>query len=237
VEPVGRKAYWSSIDRVGGVVMNAGYRKRMTTVRSMIRVRTEVIEKPEVWVLRETICGTGRMDAYFNCIEMVEDASDRMMRWVIGWQKTGAASQRSQASSSAVIWQNTVTRFFLPNWATTWQLKLTINKCQHIYISLFRTAVLPKFSLSGNTSSSCSLCRDFGIIIDSSLSFIEHINSIDAEAHMWASQILRCFLSRDPLILIRAFNVYVQRIVEYCSPVWSLTAVRQINKLNRCRGG
>jgi len=44
VEPVGRKAYWSSIDRVGVAVMNAGYRKRLTTVSSMIRVRTDVIE-------------------------------------------------------------------------------------------------------------------------------------------------------------------------------------------------
>jgi len=46
---------------------------------------------------------------------------------------------------------------------------------------------------------------------------------------MSASQILRCILSRDPLILIRAFNVHVRPIVEYCSPVWSPTAVGQIN--------
>jgi len=52
-----------------------------------------------------------------------------------------------------------------------------------------------------------------------------------AKAHMRASQILRCFLSRDPLILIRAFNVYDRPIVEYCSLVWSPTAVRQINKI------
>ena len=52
-----------------------------------------------------------------------------------------------------------------------------------------------------------------------------------AKAHLRASQILRCFLSRDPLILIRAFNVYVRPIVEYCSPVWSPTAVGQINKI------
>jgi len=60
VEPVGRKAYWSSIDRVGGAGMNAGYRKRLTTVRSMIRVRTEVIEMGQMseWVFGEAIFGT-----------------------------------------------------------------------------------------------------------------------------------------------------------------------------------
>jgi len=79
---VGRKAYWSSIDRVGWAVMNAGYRKRLTTVRFMIRVRTDVIEmgwKSE-WVMGEVMFGTGRMDACFHCIGMVEDASDKLMR-------------------------------------------------------------------------------------------------------------------------------------------------------------
>jgi len=38
----------------------------------------------------------------------------------------------------------------ITSWVTTWQLKLAINKCQHIHISLAGTAVLPKFSLNGN---------------------------------------------------------------------------------------
>jgi len=117
------------------------------------------------------------------------------------------------------------------SWATTWQLKLAISKCQHIHIRLSRIAVFPKFSLNDNILSSYSSCRDLGIIIDYRLSFIEHINSMAAKAHMSASQILRCFLSRDPLILIRAFNIFVRPIVEYCSPVWSPTAAGQINKI------
>jgi len=83
----------------------------------------------------------------------------------------------------------------IKSWATIWQLKLAINKCQHIHISLSRTAVLPKFSLNGNIISSCSPCRDLGIIIDSRLSFIDHINSMVAKAHMRASQILVVFLA------------------------------------------
>jgi len=46
-----------------------------------------------------------------------------------------------------------------------------------------------------------------------------------------ASQILCCVLSRDPLILIWAFKVYVRPILEYCSPVWLPTTVGQINKI------
>jgi len=47
------------------------------------------------------------------------------------------------------------------------------------------------------------------------------------------SQILRCFLSRDSLILIRAFNVYVRPIVQFCSPACGrlLLYIGQINKI------
>ena len=100
----------------------------------------------------------------------------------------------------------------------------------HAY-GLSRSTVLPHFSLHNNLLASCSSCRDLGVIVDSRLSFMEHINSIVAKAHLRASQILRCFLSRDPLILIKAFNVYVRPLVEYCSSVWSPTGVGSINKI------
>ena len=70
-----------------------------------------------------------------------------------------------------------------------------------------------------------------------STSFVEHINSIVAKAHLRANQILRCFLSRDPFILIEAFNVYVWPLVEYCSPVWSPTAIGSIKKSNPSKDG
>jgi len=43
-------------------------------------------------------------------------------------------------------------------------------------------------------------------------------------------------LSRDPYILITAFNVYVRPQVEYCSSVWSLIGIghtKNIESVNR----
>lgn len=125
--------------------------------------------------------------------------------------------------------QNSINQ--IADWASIWQLKLSIDKCQHVHIGLSRSTVLPHFSLHNNILTSCTSCRDLGVIVDSRLSFVEHINSIVAKAHLRASQILRCFLSRDPFILIKAFNVYVRPLVEYCSPVWSPTAIGNINKI------
>ena len=44
MEPVGRKANWSDNVNVGGGDKKAGYMNRCTTVRSMTRVKTGVME-------------------------------------------------------------------------------------------------------------------------------------------------------------------------------------------------
>jgi len=74
-------------------------------------------------------------------------------------------------------------------------------------------------------------CIDLGVYMDSALSFSSHINYIVTKAKQRASQILRCFHSRDRDILGKAFTVYVRPIVEYCSPVSSHCTVTDINKI------
>ena len=57
--------------------------------------------------------------------------------------------------------------------------------------------------------------RDLGVIVDS------HISYIVAKANSRASLIHKCFVSRNPEILLRAFKVYVRPLVEYATCVWS----------------
>jgi len=62
--------------------------------------------------------------------------------------------------------------------------------------------------------------KDLGILIDSSLKFNSHIDSIVAKAHLRAGLIHnKCFVSKHPALLTRAFKVYVRPIVEYASCV------------------
>ena len=54
------------------------------------------------------------------------------------------------------------------------------------------------------------------------LQFTEHINCIVGKAHSLPYLILFVnVLSRNPLLLIRAFNTYVRPLPENASPVWS----------------
>ena len=74
-------------------------------------------------------------------------------------------------------------------------------------------------------------CTDLGVCINSVLSFSEHINNVVVKAKQRTSLLLRSFLSKDPMLLTKAFTVYVRPMLEYCSPVWSPCHIGNINKL------
>ena len=78
-----------------------------------------------------------------------------------------------------------------------------------------------------------SSCNDLGICIDSELRFKGHINNIVTKAHQRAALIKRCFRSRDPKHLFRAFTVYVRPLLEYNSPVWSPCYASYVNLIEK----
>jgi len=62
---------------------------------------------------------------------------------------------------------------------------------------------------------------DLGVTMDSKLRFDTHILTMVHKAHIRTALLRRCFRSRDQNLLFRAFTVYVQPLLEYCSPVWN----------------
>ena len=77
---------------------------------------------------------------------------------------------------------------------------------------------------------------DLGIILTSNLSFSKQIDKVCSKARCRAAMILKCFQSRDALLLFRAFIVYVRPILEYCCNVWSpykLCDIRKIESVQR----
>ena len=78
-----------------------------------------------------------------------------------------------------------------------------------------------------------STSRGLGIVIAQSLSPSTHISEITAKAHQRANCILRCFVSNDINLLLRAFIVHVRPIVEYCSLVWSPSLKKDIELIEK----
>ena len=67
------------------------------------------------------------------------------------------------------------------------------------------------------------------------MNFNCHISAIGHKAHVRASLILRSFVTRDPVVLTKAFVTYVRPILEYCTSVWSPHTVSNINKIESCK--
>ena len=58
-----------------------------------------------------------------------------------------------------------------------------------------------------------------------------HIDGIVAKAHQRANTILRCFVTRDPQLLTRAYIAYVRPILEHDCVTWSPHLKQDIEKI------
>ena len=72
---------------------------------------------------------------------------------------------------------------------------------------------------------------DLGVMYDNHLSFVPHINKTVNKASQCANQIIRCFTTRDPLVLIKAFNTFVRPLLECATVVWSPSAKTCVRKI------
>ena len=88
-------------------------------------------------------------------------------------------------------------------------------------------------SPSGSVLPTVKTCRDFGVLISNDLSPSVHIDTVVAKAHQRANAILRCFVSRDARLLIRALTVYVRPILEFNCVAWSSHTKQDIEKVEK----
>lgn len=65
--------------------------------------------------------------------------------------------------------------------------------------------------------------KDLGIVIDSKLSFTNHINKILKQVCYTAYQLLKILKTHDLDNLIFAYNTYIRPIPEYSTGIWIKT--------------
>ena len=105
------------------------------------------------------------------------------------------------------------------DWATNLGLSFSYNKCQLLQIGYIDLSVI--YKLGSHTIYSSDSVNDLGVTIHSSLKPSARCINIANKANARSKLILKCFHSRSPSNLIRAFKTYVRPIVEYASPVWN----------------
>lgn len=125
---------------------------------------------------------------------------------------------------------NTLNNFV--TWSKAWQLTIAFNKC---YVLSCGNTKIPNiaYKLHDTNLEAVKEIRDIGVIITSDLKFSKHCSFIAGKAYSRACLILRSFSSKNPVLLMNAFIVYVRPIVESATPVWSPYMIKDIRAIER----
>jgi len=121
----------------------------------------------------------------------------------------------------------------LVDWAGTWQLSLSIKKCQAMHIARknHTTASNATYYIDSAPLPNCDCVLDLGVVVDRKLTFSDHISRLSHKAIVRSKLIRKCFTSKNTETLVKAFKVYVLPILEYSSQIWSPHLRKDINIL------
>jgi hypothetical protein len=90
---------------------------------------------------------------------------------------------------------------------------------------------VPTYRLGSFSLPVVTQCTDLGVSYDNHLSFSSHIKRIITKAASRAKCILKCFVTRDSVLLTRAFCTFVRPILEFSSIIWSPYYKNEIVKI------
>jgi len=96
--------------------------------------------------------------------------------------------------------------------ASKWQLQRSFCS-QMFHIKLGKPKCDVALNIDSNILPVVQTCHDLGVAVCSDLTPAVHIDQIVANAHQRANNILRCFVSRDPQSLSKAFITYVRPLL------------------------
>jgi hypothetical protein len=122
----------------------------------------------------------------------------------------------------------------LGQWCRDWQLNLAPTKscCLKIKRKCNASSDGAKpYTIGGHDIPYVNEYKDLGILVDDHLSFASHINSVISRAKQRVYLLFKCFVSRDILLLMKAYVSYVLPIFDYCSSVYSPFKLSEIDRL------
>ena len=120
----------------------------------------------------------------------------------------------------------------------SWNLSLNPAKCVVIRFGGGREDVSHRspYTLEGANLEYVKSHRDLGVVVDDSLRFHIHINSVVRKAGALMGNLLRATKCRAREFMVTLFVSHVRPIIDYCSCVWNvgyLGDVRRLESLQR----
>jgi len=117
----------------------------------------------------------------------------------------------------------------LINWANTWQLSVSVNKC--CILNIGKVICDTSIDINGVVLPLVHNTRNLGVVMTSDLSPSLHVNEIVTKGHKRAALIHRAFVSRDLNVLLHTFLVYVRPLLKFSSIIWSPHTVKDVTAI------
>lgn len=122
----------------------------------------------------------------------------------------------------------------LHNWCLLNSLQLNLEKCHHVSFSRSRNPIQSIFQIGNYNLKTVESTIDLGVVFDSTMSFIPHINYIIPKAYAMLAFIRRsCSDFSDPYTLCLLYTSYVRSKLEYAAVVWSPHCGTHISRIER----
>ena len=126
-------------------------------------------------------------------------------------------------------------------WSKTWLLKLNPSKCTSITFTLRTSPHLAVYTLDGIPLERCVKVRDLGVILDTKLTFADHVDATVTKANRMLGLLIRSMqvarrnhrVPFDHTAALAAFKAHVRSVLEYGSVIWSGAAVTHLRRLER----
>lgn len=128
--------------------------------------------------------------------------------------------KRIKSIEDCVTLQNNLDIIY--TWCLKNNLQLNIEKCKLVSFTNKLTVIKYDYSLGNKIISRSDSFCDLGVMFDSKLSFVSHINNVIGEALRNYGFIVRCTRDfNDIEVLKTLYNSYVRSRLEYASVVWA----------------
>ena len=116
----------------------------------------------------------------------------------------------------------------------SWNLKLNADKCVVIrFGAKYESGDRSGYFVDGRELKLVKSHKDLGVVVDSSLKFHQHIDSIVGKAAGLANQLLRATVCREPGFMVSLFVSHIRPLLDYCATVWNLGFICDTKKLER----
>ena len=188
----------------------------LLTRRQRVRIEDEMSEWVRVWsgVPQGSVLGLVLFLVYINDIVDVIRSSDISL-----FADDAKLGHVVSSDNDRIKLQEDIDS--MENWADTWSLQFNPKKCKVLHLGKNNpnydyTMTKDKLVLDNSDAE-----RDLGVVIDSALSFSNHINEIVSKANRILGLIKRNFKYLDENSFLNLYKTLVRPILEYASPVWN----------------